>query len=154
MENRLEKLQIIAKRYGVALIYLFGSQAKKGLDYLYGKFCKIKKGSDLDIGIVFKKFPYDVNEKFRIYGNLYVDLANLFEPFNIDLIFLQEVNSLLQLEAIKGFAVYVEDEIFQEDYEELVMKKAEDLRFKKKEFYKEVLEARKDGYFKIELWKD
>lgn len=61
------------------------------------------------------------------------------------------MNSLLQLEAIKGVAIYVEDEAFQEDYEELVMKKAEDLKFKKREFDKDVLEARKDGYFEIKL---
>lgn len=78
-------------------------------------------------------------------------MALLFDPFEIDLIFLQEVNPLLQLEAIKGVAIYVEDETFQEDYEELVIKKAEDLKFKKREFNKDVLEVRKDGYFEIEL---
>ncbi|PMP66622.1 MAG: hypothetical protein C0190_05255 [Thermodesulfobacterium geofontis] len=147
----MEQLKNIAKKYGITLIYLFGSQAKNGVAYLYDRSYRVKKRSDLDIGVVFKNFPINAKEKIKIYEELYTDLALLFDPFEIDLIFLQEINPLLQLEAIKGFAIYVEDEIFQEDYEELVMKKAEDLRFKKREFDKEVLEARKDGYFEIEL---
>jgi predicted nucleotidyltransferase len=149
--KKLDQLKKIAEKYGIALIYLFGSQAKNGVAYLYDRSYKIKKESDLDIGVVFKNFPINVKEKVKVFGDLYTNLALLFDPFEIDLIFLQEVNSLLQLEAIKGVAIYIEDETFQEEYEELVMKKAEDLRFKKREFDKEVLEARKNGYFEVKL---
>jgi len=46
--------------------------------------------------------------------------------------------------------IYCEGHNFLDDYEELVLKKAEDLAYKRKEFERDFLEAIKDGYFKID----
>ena len=52
--------------------------------------------------------------------------------------------------------MYCGDEFFCDEYEEMVMKTASDLSFKKREFEKDFIEAVKDGYFVItrrENWK-
>ncbi|GAB6183208.1 nucleotidyltransferase domain-containing protein [Thermodesulfovibrio hydrogeniphilus] len=141
-------LDDIFKKYNVKIAYLFGSQMKEGLKFLKGEKYKVKKGSDLDIGVVFEELP---TNKISVYGDLYIELSKAFDPFEIDLVFLQETDSLFQYEAIKGMLIYSEDEEFLENYEEIVMKKAEDLSFKQKEIFKDFLEAIKDGYRKIEL---
>jgi predicted nucleotidyltransferase len=134
------------KKHHVKIAYLFGSQREKGIAFLSGNSRDIVSGSDLDIGVVFERLPDHI---FKIYGDLYADLSMFFEPFNIDLVFLQETDPLFQFEAINGDLIYCEDERFCDDYEEMVMKKASDLLYKKIEFEKDFLEAIKDGYFEI-----
>ncbi len=144
---KAEKLEDIFGRYGVVLAYLFGSQKEVGISFLKGNPAQADEKSDLDIGVVFRKLPGDA---FGVYGELYADLSLLFEPFNIDLVFLQETGILFQYEAILGEILYCEDESFLEAYEEKVMKMASDLSFKSKEFERDFLEAIRDGYFEIE----
>ncbi len=68
-----------------------------------------------------------------------------FEPFNIDIVILNEVDYLMKFEIIKGYRIYAEDEKNADDYEEIVMKFAEDVAFKQKMFEKDFLERLKDG---------
>lgn len=142
-----EKLTHIFKKHGVRIAYLFGSQKEAGIAFLEGVATKIDDEVDLDIGVVFKIFPEDV---FEAYGELYADLSLFFEPFTVDLVFLQETDALFQYEAITGELVFSDDELYLEEYEEQVMKRASDLSFKRNEFEKDFLEAVKDGYFEIE----
>jgi len=143
----LGKLKTLFQKYEVKIAYLFGSQKEKGIEFLKGRTAESEKGSDLDIGVVFERLP---DKAFLIYGEIYAELADIFEPFNIDLVFLQETDSLFQYEAIKGEVIYCEDQEFLDEYEERVMKKAGDLAYKWKEFERDFLEAIKNGYFKIE----
>ncbi len=142
-----EKLTHIFKKHGVRIAYLFGSQKEAGIAFLEGGAPKIDDEVDLDIGVVFKIFPEDA---FEAYGELYADLSLFFEPFTVDLVFLQETDALFQYEAITGELVFSDDELYLEEYEEQVMKRASDLSFKRNEFEKDFLEAVKDGYFEIE----
>ncbi|MCX7792803.1 MAG: nucleotidyltransferase domain-containing protein [Thermodesulfovibrionales bacterium] len=137
----------IFKKYKVKLAYIFGSQKEKGMLFLKGRYVLPEKGTDLDIGVVFDGLP---EKKSETYGELYADLTEFFEPFNIDLVFLEETSSLFQYEAIKGEILYYEDELFVDDYEEKIMKKASDLSFKKTEFERDFFEAVRDGYFELE----
>lgn len=141
-------LDELFKDHDVSIAYLFGSQKDKGIAFMKGQSIEIERGSDLDIGVVFKDFP-SPEQRFDLYINLYAGLSEIFNPFNIDLVFLQETDSLFQYEAIKGELVYCEDEGFLDRYEELVMKKAEDLSFKRIEFERDFLEAIRDGYIEI-----
>lgn len=141
-----ERLGSIFKKHRVILAYLFGSQQEAGVAYLEEMVSKVNDEDDLDIGVVFKTIPEDA---FGAYGKLYADLSLFFEPFDVDLVFLQETNVLFQYEAITGRLVYCSDELFLEEYEEYVMKMASDLSFKKIQFEKDFLEAVKDGYFEI-----
>lgn len=144
MKKRLKEL---AKRFGVNLIYLFGSQAEKGLKYLEGEMIILDSYSDLDIGVSLKNPPKNI---IGIYGKLYKELSEIFDPFHIDLVFVHEVNPLFQYEIIKGIRIYEEDEDESEEFEEMVMKKAADLSFKRKLLDREIMEAIEDGYFEFE----
>lgn len=144
---RKERLTNILKRHGVKVAYVFGSQKDAGISFLNGNVPIIDENADLDIGVLFERLPEDI---FEAYGELYADLSIFFEPFKIDLVFLQETGILFQYEAITGEIVHCDDEFFLEEYEEYVMKRASDLSFKKIEFEKDFLEAIEDGYFEIE----
>ncbi|MBI4378644.1 MAG: nucleotidyltransferase domain-containing protein [Nitrospinae bacterium] len=141
-----ETLTGLLKKYHVKIAYIFGSQKESGIAFLNDRNSTIDERADLDIGVVFEKLPTDT---FVVYGEIYASLSILFEPFNIDLVFLQETDTLFQYEAIKGELIYCEDENFLDEYEELVMKMASDLSFKKAEFERDFIEAVKDGYFEI-----
>jgi len=144
---RVEFLKKLFRSYQVRIAYLFGSQREAGAAFIAGEEKEIEKGADLDIGVVFERLP---EKPFLVYGELYVDLSLFFEPFKIDLVLLQETDALFQYEAIKSQMIYSEDERFLDDYEEMVMKQAADLSFKKIQFEKDFLEALRDGYFEIE----
>jgi predicted nucleotidyltransferase len=148
MTNRInaETLGQILKKYGVKCAYLFGSQLYPGLAFLDGEVKEIEDGSDLDIGVVFKELPKEI---YDVCESLYAEPSMLFEPFKIDLVFLQETSPLFQYEAITGEMVFCDDESFCDEYEGRVMKMASDLLFKRTEFEKDFMEAVRDGYFEI-----
>jgi len=144
--DRQAVLGEIARRHGAGLVYLFGSQAEAGSRHLRGGEAAPEAGSDLDIGIVFVSPPPSA---VPVYGDLYAELTGLFEPFTVDLVFLHEVSSLFRYEAILGECAYAASDAFQEEFEERTMKEAADLKFKKRIFDQEVLEAIRDGYFEV-----
>lgn len=140
-------LEELAVRYGISAIYLFGSQADTGKKYVDSEEVTPDRFSDLDVAVAFETPPKEV---IKTYGELYKDTSILFDPFNVDLIFMHEVTTLFQFEIIKGVRIY-ERQINQADeFEENIMKRAEDLLFKKRVFDKEVMEAIKDGYIEFE----
>jgi predicted nucleotidyltransferase len=136
-----------AEIFGIDLIYLFGSQAKEGARYLAGETISIDGFSDLDLAAGFKNIP---SEPMRIYGALYREFSDIFEPFNIDLVFLHEMDTLFQYEMIKGVRIYEKSDFLADEFEEMVMKRAEDLAVKRELLNREILEAIKDGYFEFE----
>lgn len=136
-----------AEKHKISLFYLFGSQAEVGEKYLHGEEVNPEPYSDLDIAVLFEEIPENI---IKTYGELYKDLCNLFEPFEIDLVFMHEQDSLFQFEIIKGIRIYTKNENFADEYEELIMKKASDLSFKQKEFIKDMLEVIKNGYSQFE----
>jgi uncharacterized protein YutE (UPF0331/DUF86 family) len=129
-----EALTELLKKRHVRIAYLLGSQKESGISFLDGKISNIDEKADLDIGVILEKPPQDI---FEVYGGLYAELSILFGPFNVDLVLLHETDILFQYEAIKGKLIYCEDEDFLDEYEELVMKMASDLSFKKVEFEKD-----------------
>lgn len=144
MEKKFQKL---AEKFGINLIYLFGSQAEAGEKYLKGELITPEAFSDLDIAISFKNIPQN---SIRIYGEIYAEISEIFDPFHIDLVFIHEHNPIFQYEIIKGIRIYEEDENSAGDFEEIVMKKAADLIFKKRIMDCEIMEAIENGYFEFE----
>ncbi|MDP2753607.1 MAG: nucleotidyltransferase domain-containing protein [Nitrospirota bacterium] len=125
-------LRTIAQKYGITLIYLFGSEADKGKKYLEGEEVIPDAFSDLDVAIAFETPPVDA---IRTYGFLYREISERFDPFNVDLIFMHEVNTLFQ---------------YADNFEETIMKKSEELFYKKRVLHNEIMEAIEDGYFEFE----
>ncbi|MBE0461829.1 MAG: nucleotidyltransferase domain-containing protein [Candidatus Aminicenantes bacterium] len=146
-----QEIKNIAEKYGIALIYLFGSQAENGARYFKGDNINPEDLSDLDLAVSFKDVP---SHPMKIYGALYKELSEVFEPFYIDLVFMHEVEILFQYEIIKGIRIFEKDESLADEFEEMIMKRAEDLAFKKTMLNREILEAIEDGYIEFEYRPD
>jgi len=147
MTNAFNKIHTVARDYNLSLIYLFGSQAIPGNQYLKGIEVIPDGLSDLDIAVTFRTLPTMAMET---YGHLYRIMGKIFDPFDIDLLFLHEVDILLQYEIIKGERIYEADEFLADQFEENIMKLAGDLMFKKRIMDREIMEAIEDGYFQFE----
>ena len=147
MKRRKDELQAIFKKNGVLLAYLFGSNQDIGRRYLEGSSYKAQESSDLDVGLLIARSSETV---YDTYGNLYLKLSRVFAPFDIDIILLHEVHSLLKFEIISGYRIYAEDEQFADDYEDLVVKFASDLAVKRRMFESDFVKAIEDGHFEIE----
>lgn len=126
--------------------YLLGSQKERGLDYLRGKKVTPTEYADLDIGIVFDRPP---DHLYKVYGELYAELSKLFDPFDIDPIFLHETSILFQYEALNGYRIYADSEDFADEYEERITKFAQDLSFKRKLFERDFIKGLKGGYLEV-----
>jgi predicted nucleotidyltransferase len=137
----------IAERFDCELIYFFGSQAEKGRRYLEGEYVKADIFSDLDIAVAFRERP---TEAYQIYGKIYKEMSELLEPFNVDLVFMHELETLFQWEIIRGLRVYEKNDRLTEEFEEEVLKRAEDIMFKKRILKREIMEAIEDGYIEFE----
>ena len=148
MTDRRKTLNTFCKKYRIILVYLFGTQQDAGLNYLQGYEVVTEKTSDLDIGILVKSLP---DNMYEFYGNLYLDLSKLFEPCNVDIVFLHEVDALFKYEIICGHRIYASDEQMADEYEENIQKIASDLSSKRKIFEKDFYESIENGYFEIEL---
>ncbi len=103
--NKLERLKKICQKYNIALAYLFGSQKENALRILEDKDVSINDPlADIDVGIVFSYDIENVKERYKLYGDIYNELEELFKPYPLDLIFLQESHSVFQVEALKEYA--------------------------------------------------
>ena len=144
----MEKIDEICKKYNITLCYLFGSRQNEGKAVLYGEKLEIvDTESDIDFAVLFTRYPENTLET---YASLSVDLQELVSPFRADLLFLHEVDHLIQLEAINGINIYTISNDFREAYEEKVMMLASDELeiFKLNE--KDLFEAIENGYFEFE----
>jgi uncharacterized protein len=138
----------ICERYGIALCYLFGSQKKQGLACLKGAKIEMEDPeSDIDFAVSFISEPENAVDT---YAKLSMDLGEIVFPFQADLVFLHEVDHLIQLEAIQGINVYAVDGTFRDSYELKVMAFAGDETVIFKKNQKDFLEAVRDGYFQFE----
>lgn len=143
-ENQIEA---IARKYGITLLYLFGSEAEKGRIYLEEGRISAHPFSDLDVAIAFEK---TLSEPMETYGYFYREISEIFEPFNVDLVFIQEVNTLFQYEIIKGIRIYEKDEFDADEFEEGIMKRSGDLLLKRRIFDRDIMEAVENGYIEFE----
>lgn len=50
----------------------------------------------------------------------FIRICVFFEPFEIDLVFMHEKDSLFQYEIIKGSGIYAKDEDFDDEYEDFI----------------------------------
>jgi predicted nucleotidyltransferase len=142
----------ICNKYNIALCYLFGSQQNNGKAILEKKKIEISDPeADVDFAVLFMRPPENTLET---YAYLSLELQELVSPFKADLLFLHEVDHLIQHEAIKGINIYSVDDELKEAYEEKVRMFASDELeiFKLNE--RDLFEAIEDGYFEFEYKAD
>jgi predicted nucleotidyltransferase len=148
----MKTIDEICHRFHISLCYLFGSQAEAGKALLSGSPVEMEDPeSDIDFAVLFIEIPED---GLKTYAALSLELQDLVRPFRADLLFLHEVDHLIQLEAIQGICVFSLDNERREEYEERVMKCAADELeiFRRNE--KDMFEAIDDGYFEFEYKAD
>lgn len=134
-------LEKIARENNIALAYIFGSQAKTGLDLLKGARREIHDPlTDIDLGVVFTGSLPGPAKRAYLYSSLFNKLAGLFVPFPLDLVFLQETHSVFQANAICGRCVYYRSLDFKEQYEENILRRAADFRPFLERYLDEMLE--------------
>ena len=104
MEDRRIGLEKVRDRFGLLVVYLFGSRAHDGLRLLEGNPVE-KAASDLDVGVVFAGAG---PEPLRL-GELQLALEDVFAPLRVDLVPLQKVDPLFQFRAIDGHRVTASD---------------------------------------------
>ncbi|HOQ51901.1 MAG TPA: nucleotidyltransferase domain-containing protein [Candidatus Atribacteria bacterium] len=139
--NKLERLKKICQKYNIALAYLFGSQKENALRILEDKDVSINDPlADIDVGIVFSYDIENVKERYKLYGDIYNELEELFKPYPLDLIFLQESHSVFQVEALKGICIYSVSEEFKDNYEMMILRRAADFKYVLEKYIEEALE--------------
>jgi len=123
MKKIKEQVKDIASRYGLQIIYAFGSRAKEALDMVEGRIEQVSsKPSDLDIGVKPEK-PLRVEEKVKIA----ILCEDLFDVSRVDLIVLPEAPVFLALEIVTGEVLYRQDSTDEAEYQLYIMRMAADL---------------------------
>jgi predicted nucleotidyltransferase len=139
--SREEELRRLGRQYGLALVYLFGSQAAAGARLLAGEAVTPSDAlADLDVGVVTREPLPPPYERAQFYARLFNDLEDVFRPFPLDLVLLEENHSVFQLEAVKGICVYQASEERREEYEMNILRRAADFAPVLDLFHRECLE--------------
>ena len=124
-------LAAVCEAHGVTLCYLFGSQSENAWQILLGEQVAINDPlTDIDVGVVLAEFDSfrEARALHRIYARLLSPLQDLFSPYTVDLVFLQEHHSVFQMEAIRGRCAYSISDEYRFDYEEAIARRAADFR--------------------------
>jgi predicted nucleotidyltransferase len=144
----MRRITKICKQHDVALCYIFGSQKEAARALLDGKnVVATDAESDIDFAVLFNTPP---RNSLDAYARLSLDLQDIVSPFKVDLLFLHEVDHLIQLEAIMGINIYASFEEHREVFEERVMMFASDELEISKLNERDFFEAVDDGYFEFE----
>lgn len=134
-------LATIAKKYNITLIYVFGSQVGTAINILKGITKRPEDSmADIDVGLVLQKKLPGPKEIFQFYSFIYNELQELFNPFPLDLVFLQETHSVFQAQAICGECIYSVSPSIKEKYEEDILRRAADFKPFLKMYLDEILE--------------
>ncbi|NYE57612.1 nucleotidyltransferase domain-containing protein [Carboxydothermus ferrireducens] len=139
------RLKEVCENFGIKILYSFGSNCDKAKKILQGETV-IYNSSDLDIGAVFLRDLPEGRNRTILYADIYNELEDIFLPFTLDLVFLEENHSVFQSQAIlQGEVIYFADEKEKEEYEERILARAFDFKYHLDKFYEEMLEEIQGG---------
>jgi hypothetical protein len=137
----MKKIRDFCQKYNIAFVYLFGSQKENSLKILNKEKVDINDPlADIDVGIVFSQDIESIPDRHKVYSNIYNDFEDLFLPYHLDLVFLQECHSVFQTEALLGICVYSISEEFKDEYEMMVLRRAADFKYVLDKYAEEALE--------------
>jgi len=118
-----EQLKRLADRYGIQIIYAFGSRAREALEMAEGKRESLSPGpSDLDIGIKPER-KLTVEEKVGIA----LALEDIFDVHRVDLVVIPEVRVSLAFRIVTGKLLYARDPVYEAEYQLYIMRKKAEL---------------------------
>jgi predicted nucleotidyltransferase len=118
-----EKIEQIAAKYGLQVIYAFGSRAKETLEVAEGCIASLSSTpSDLDIGVKPERH-LTVEEKVEIA----IFFEDLFDLPRVDVVVLPEAPVSLAVEIVTGEILYARDSTYEAEYQLYIMRMAADL---------------------------
>jgi len=140
MRERRSALRDIADRFGVDIVYVFGSMSREVLDWVEDPERDLKRGrSDIDIGVLLPAAGggWPVSEKVRF--------AQILEDFfgveRVDLVLLNEADPFVAAEIIRGERLFERDRRAADEYELYVLRRAGDLAPIERERLRLILEG-------------
>ena len=121
MKSELNKeIGRFAVRYGLQIIYAFGSRAKEAQGLVEGRIDRLSSTpSDLDIGVKPKR-PLTVEEKVEIA----IFFEDLFHLPRVDVVVLPEAPVSLAVDIVLGEILYAQDATYEAEYQLYIMKMA------------------------------
>ena len=131
MTNIIEQIGQTCRRYGVEIMYAFGSRANEIKEVVHGT--SLKKGSspsDADIGVkVHVGSSLSLREKVQL-GMEFEDLLGI---NRIDLTVISEIDPFVAANVIRGERLFCEDMYQADEYELFILRRAGDLAHLEKE---------------------
>jgi predicted nucleotidyltransferase len=127
MNQHIEKLIIICKKFNAVELYSFGSRSREIFEYVNGVTDTIQQSSsDIDIGV---RFSRSQQISAEIIVKMTLDLEDYFRVSRVDLVLLEDAPPFLALDIIRGELLYAENLDDQARYELYVMARAGDLMY-------------------------
>jgi len=125
MNKQQAALDQICRKYGVALLYSFGSRAAEVREWVAGQRDQLPVGpSDTDIGVQpLAGNKWSVREKVEFAAMLEEVLA----VSRVDLVCLNEADPFVAAEIIRGERLFAADSHAADEYELYVLRRAGDL---------------------------
>ena len=118
-----EDIGRIAAKYGLQIIYAFGSRAKEALEVVEGRMERLSSTpSDLDIGVKPER-PLSVEEKVEIA----IFFEDTFDLPRVDVVILPEAPVSLAADIVMGEILYARDSTYEAEYQLYIMRMAADL---------------------------
>ena len=123
MPGLKEIIAQVAAKYGLQIIYAFGSRAKEALEVVEGRIERLSSTpSDLDMGVKPER-PLTVQEKVEIA----IFFEDLFDLPRVDVVVLPEAPVSLAAEIVLGEILYARDSTYEAEYQLYIMRMAADL---------------------------
>lgn len=139
--DRCEVLAEMCRRFGIELLYVFGSRAREVQEWAAGRREALAPGpSDVDIGA--KERPGARRLGGFEKAQLAVELEDRLGVSRVDLVFLDEADAFLAANIIRGERLYAEDAYRADEYELYVLARAGDLAPFERERLRMILEQK------------
>ena len=125
MGQLYRQVRELCDRYGLDMMYAFGSRSQEIADYFHDRGDLDKAATaDVDIGAKVKKSStLSAREK----ASLAIDLEELLGVERVDLVILSEADSFLAANIIRGERIFCRDAYLADEYELYVLRRAGDL---------------------------
>ena len=138
--SRIKELARLCHRYGVVILYAFGSLGEEAKYFLDGKVdTLVREGKDLDLGVKIEKSrKLSIKKKVEITG----ELETFFKATRVDLVVIREADPFVAANVIRGERLYCRDEFLADEYELYILRRAGDLAPLERERMAIILENR------------
>ena len=138
--SKIKEIARLCRRYGVVILYAFGSLGGEAKYFLDGKVdTLVREGKDLDLGVKIEKSrKLSIKKKVEITG----ELETFFKATRVDLVVIREADPFVAANVIRGERLYCRDEFLADEYELYILRRAGDLAPLERERMAIILENR------------